>query len=78
LVAVIVVNGVRRGALITRRWRLNGNLVKATSITWDHGGVRRLVRAQIVNPNTLPRGRYQLAVRTAGTRWTTGWVRLEC
>lgn len=78
LVAYVAFNGVRQGALITRRWRLNGNLVKATSVAWDHGRVRRLVPLQIVNPNTLPRGKYQLAVRAAGTRWTVASIRLAC
>jgi hypothetical protein len=78
LVAYVEFTGIRPGALITRRWRLNGNLVKATSVAWNHGRSRRVVRVHIVNPNTLPRGSYQLAVRATGTRWTTGSVRLGC
>lgn len=78
LVAYVAFKNVRRGVLVKRRWRLNGNLVKATSVTWDHGRKRRVVRLQIVNPLSLPHGRYKVAVRAAGTRWAVGTVRLAC
>lgn len=78
LIAYVEFKNVRRGALVKRRWRLNGNLVKATNVVWDHGLKRRVVRLTIFNPHTLPHGRYKIAVRAAGTRWAVGTVRLAC
>ncbi len=78
LVAYVEFKNVRRGTSVRRRWRLNGNLVKATTVAWDHGRGRRVVRVQIFNPQTLPRGRYKLAVRAAGAPWAIGTVRLAC
>lgn len=78
LVAYVAFENVRRGTLVKRRWRLNGNLVKGTSVAWDHSRRRRVVRVQLFNPQTLPGGRYKLAVRVTGARWTVGTVRLEC
>lgn len=78
LIAYVAFKNVRRGTPIKRRWRHNGDLVKATNVVWDHNRRRRVVRLVIFNPRTLPHGRYKLAVRAKGARWTIGTVRLAC
>lgn len=78
LVASVAIKGARKGALLQRRWRLNGKLVKAASAPWKWGSKRRIVHFQILNPDTLPRGRYQIAVRVSGARWKVASVRLAC
>lgn len=78
LIAYVAFKNVRRGTLVKRRWRHNGDLVKATNVAWDHGRKRRVVRLVIFNPRTLPHGRYKVAVRAKGARWTVGTVRLAC
>jgi hypothetical protein len=78
LVAYAAFRNVRRGVLVRRRWRVNGELAKATSVVWDRGRRRAVVRLQIFNPETLPNGRYQIAVRAAGARWAVGSVKLTC
>jgi hypothetical protein len=78
LIAYAALKNVRRGALVKRRWRLNGNLVKATNVAWDHGRRRRVVRLTIFNPQTLPHGTYKFAIRATGARWTVGTVKLAC
>ena len=79
LIAYVAFKNVRRGALVKRRWRMNGNLVKATNVAWDHGRKRRVVRLVIFNPRTLPHGRYKIAIRATGApRWAVGTVKLAC
>lgn len=78
LVAYVEFKNVRRGTIVKRRWRHNGDLVKARTVAWDHSRQRRVVRLVIFNPQTLPHGRYKLAVRAQGARWTVGTVRLAC
>jgi hypothetical protein len=78
LIAYVALKNVRRGALVKRRWRLDGSLVKATNVVWEYGRKRRVVRLTIFNPQTLPHGVYKLAIRATGARWTVGTVKLEC
>jgi hypothetical protein len=79
LIAYVAFKNVRRGALVKRRWRMNGDLVKATNVAWDHSRKRRVVRLVIFNPRTLPHGQYKIAVRATGApRWTVGTVKLAC
>jgi hypothetical protein len=78
LVAQVAIRGVRRGALVQRRWRHDGELVKGIGGPWRHGGKRRVVRFQLVNPDSLPGGRYQLAVKVPGKRWVVARVQITC
>lgn len=78
LFAFVEMKGVRRGALLTWTWRLNGGIVTRYERVWDHGRQRRVERLVLSNSLGLPRGTYQLAVKVPGKGTALGKVDLRC
>jgi hypothetical protein len=78
LVVKVAVKNVRRGALVIRRWRVDGALTKGMRSAWNHDRRRHVVAYAIQNAETLPSGSYRFAIKVPGRRWVVGGVRLAC